>query len=302
MRTINLKSTVLPCRRFSWIPALGFALLLIGHALSSQTLEAQTPPTRMSEPQGQTQGSQTQGSQIKTFSSPAEASAALFQAVQKEDEQALEAILGAGKEVTSSGDDLDDKLEREQFSRKYQEMHRLVREPDGRTVLYIGSENWPFSVPLMSKNGAWYFDSDGGRQEIRFRRIGENEATAIQVCGEFAAATSAAGAKDTGANDTSEDPILQFAAKLVLASAANAGNKESNPFHGYYFRIVTPDSPSGAGGKGSTRDLMLVAYPAEYRQSGVMTFVVTRHGTVYESEGKRKKGKVKRESEKDETY
>src|ERR1700719_3336278 len=123
-----------------------------------------------------------QGVQPKTFSSPAEASSALFQAAQKEDEPALEAILGAGKEVTSSSDDVEDKLEREHFSQKYQEMHRLVREPDGNTVLYIGAENWPFPIPLISKNGAWHFDTSTGLQEILFRRVGENEATAIQVC------------------------------------------------------------------------------------------------------------------------
>ena len=83
------------------------------------------------------------------------------------------------KEVTSSSDDVEDKLEREQFSRKYQEMHRLVQEPDGSTLLYIGAENWPFPIPLVSKNGAWHFDSETGTQEIKFRRIGENEATAI---------------------------------------------------------------------------------------------------------------------------
>src|SRR5260370_17103963 len=94
-----------------------------------------------------------------TFSSPGEATNALFQAVQNGDEEALQRILGAGKEVTSSGDEIEDKLERERFSQKYQEMHRLVRDPDGTTVLYIGAENWPFPIPLVSKtnSGAWYF-------------------------------------------------------------------------------------------------------------------------------------------------
>ena len=84
-------------------------------------------------------------------------------------------ILGCGKDVISSNDAVEDKLEREQFIQKYREMHRLVREPEGRTVLYIGAENWPFPIPLASKSGAWYFDADAGKQEILFRRIGENE-------------------------------------------------------------------------------------------------------------------------------
>jgi len=147
-----------------------------------------------------------QSSERQTFSSAAEASNALFQAAQKEDEPSLEAILGAGKEVTSSRDEDEDKLEREQFSKKYQEMHRLVQEADGTTVLYVGAENWPFPVPLVSKNGAWYFDSDTGAQEILFRRIGENEAVAIQVCEEFAIAK-----KQQAAEPASYDPITQFA-------------------------------------------------------------------------------------------
>src|SRR5580700_2670432 len=118
----------------------------------------------------------------KTFSSPGEASNALFQAVQNSDEETLERILGAGKEVTSSSDEIEDKLERERFSQKFQEMHRLVREPDGTTVLYIGAENWPFPIPLVSKTqtktAAWYFDSDSGTLEILFRTVGENETTA----------------------------------------------------------------------------------------------------------------------------
>ena len=161
--------------------------------------------------------------QPRTFSSPGEASDALFQAAEKQDEPALEAILGAGKEVTSSSDEVEDKLEREQFSQKYQEMHRLVREPDGSTVLYIGAENWPFPIPLVSKNGAWYFDSETGTQEILFRRIGENEAVAIQVCEEFALTK-----KDQDAKPASYDPITQFAQNLVSADATNANSNGSS--------------------------------------------------------------------------
>jgi hypothetical protein len=216
----------------------------------------------------------------KTFSSPGEASNALFHAVNNEDEQALEAILGADKEVTSSSDEIEDKLERERFGQKYQEMHRLVREPDGNTVLYIGAENWPFPIPLVSKNGAWYFDSETGKQEILFRRIGENEATAIEVCEEFAMAKNAADAKAA-----SEDPITRFAESLSSASAANAGSEESNPFHGYYFRVVAQNPASGVSGPGKTRrGLKLIAYPAEYQSSGVKTFVVTQRGIVFEKD------------------
>ena len=159
MRTNNmtLKTSEKLIVRFAWgfvstvllLLLVGLLLLVMGFAGASFAQESPEP---------------------RTFSSPGEASDALFQAAQKEDEPALEAILGAGKEVTSSRDDVDDKLEREQFSQKYQEMHRLVREPDGSTVLYIGAENWPFPIPLNSKNGAWYFDSQTGLNFALYRR------------------------------------------------------------------------------------------------------------------------------------
>jgi len=218
-----------------------------------------------------------QQSEPRTFSSPGEAVKALVEAAHNEDEPALEAIVGAGKEVTSSNDEVEDKLEREQFCRKYQEMHRLVREPDGSTVLYIGAENWPFPIPLVSKNGEWYFDSDRGNREILFRRIGENEATAIAVCEQFAMAKNVDDAKTA-----SEDPITQFVQRLVSAGAASAGNKESNPFHGYYFRIVAKNSTEASGRSRTKESVTLVAYPAEYQSSGVMTFLVSRNGVVYE--------------------
>jgi len=259
MRTTNLIPETSARPRLIWMTALAVsALLTLGYARLSFG----------------------QKSEPKTFSSPGEASNALFQAVKNEDEQALEAILGAGKEVTSSSDEIEDKLEREQFGQKYQEMHRLVREPNGSTVLYIGAENWPFPIPLVSKNGAWFFDFDSGKQEIMFRRVGENEATAIEVCEEFGMAKNGAEAKAA-----SEDPITRFAESLASAPAAKAGNKESNHFNGYYFRIVAQNPASGVSGPGtSTRGLTLVAYPAEYRSSGVKTFVVTHRGTVFEKD------------------
>lgn len=225
-----------------------------------------------------------QDSQPKTFQSPAEASDALYQAAHKQDEQSLEAILGAGKEVTSSANEEEDKLEREQFCKKYREMHRLVREADGTTVLYIGAENWPFPVPLVQKNGVWHFDSKTGVEEIKFRRIGENETAAIEVCNAFATA------KKQGETSTADDGdwSSQYAQRLVAASTTNAESNDSAPFHGYYFRIVKESSApamsgyvSGAKKKGK---LVLVAYPADYRSSGVKTFVVTQDGAVYEKD------------------
>jgi DUF2950 family protein len=224
-------------------------------------------------------GSSSAQTQPKTFASPGEASSALFKAAQSADEQTLEAILGAGKEVTSSGDDEEDKLEREQFTKKYQEMHRLVREPDGSTVLYIGAENWPFPIPLISKNDAWYFNAEDGKQEMLFRRIGENETTAIAVCEEFAITERVGNPKSVGeAKAASQDPITRFAQSLVTAGTTNAD--VGSLFHGYYFRRLGDISAAGVNQKG----LVLVAFPAEYRSSGVKTFLVTKKGIVFEKD------------------
>ena len=213
----------------------------------------------------------------KTFGSAADASAALFQAVHDGDGHALEAVLGAGEELTSCGDQSMDKLERERFAQKYQEMHRLVREPDGTTVLYIGAENWPFPIPLVARKGRWSFDAPAGKREVMFRRIGADEATAIEVCRAVVDASKQDG------TTTSDDPIVRYAVNLVGAKRANGGTTDGatsgdEPFHGYRFVVLT-ESP-GTGAK--TGGLAVVAYPAEYRSSGVMTFVIDQDGVVYE--------------------
>jgi hypothetical protein len=242
--------------------------------------------------------SYAQKSTPETFASAEEASHALFVAVQSDNQQALMQILGGRKGLVSSNDEIEDKTEREQFVGKYREMHRLVREPDGATVLYVGAENWPFPVPLVLKGGAWYFDSDSGAQEILFRQVGENEATAIETCHALVRATEARGtATSTETTNASSDAgsenehVSQYAQTLVSTREAMAGSeKESGAFHGYYFRILsgTFKSRAGAKGKGSSAGRKstdaFIAYPAEYRSSGVMTFVITEDGVIYEKD------------------
>jgi hypothetical protein len=268
MHTTSLIAETSFRQRLSWIAVLSsLALLVVGYSQLSLAL--------------------TSGPE--NFSSPWKAINALFQAVRDSDEEAVERILGAGKEVTSSSDEIKDTLDRERFSEKYQEMHRLVREPDGSTVLYIGAENWPFPIPLVSKNGEWHFDSNTGMQEILFRTIGENETTAIQVCHVLAKAKQRRKTEIAGA-----DPISQYAQSLLRGGTANADNSArgtSNPssfFHGYYFRTVPENPPARTNDSdpGSRRAgaLALVAYPEDYRSSGVMTFMVTRKGIVYQKD------------------
>jgi len=250
----------LPGRALTWLVASAvLVLLLAGGARWSRAEELGT----------------------RTFSSAAEACQALFHAVRDDDAHALEAILGP--ELTSSGAESEDKLERQRFDAKYCEMHRLVREPDGTTVLYVGAENWPFPVPLVDESGRWRFDTEAGQREILLRRVGHDEATAIRVCEALGQTT-----EHHEAGATSDDPISRYAERLL--APADAGPTAEEPFQGYYFR-VTKRAGAGsattgrghAGGK-KTRGLVFVAYPVEYRSSGVMTFVVTDDRALYEKD------------------
>ena len=120
----------------------------------------------------------------KAFLKPDAAAAALYAAAKRNDEAELLVILGPdGKEIVQWSDDLTERQEqRAEFAQKYEQMHRLILEPDNTVALYVGAENWPLPIPLVGYHGAWYFDAELGRQEIRYRRIGDNETEALGVC------------------------------------------------------------------------------------------------------------------------
>jgi hypothetical protein len=198
------------------------------------------------------------------FPSAADASQNLFQAVKSNDVDAITRILGGPTELASSNEESQDKTDRELFVEKYEQMHRIGRGPDGVMTLYIGAENWPFPIPLVQKDGMWRFDPETGAMEVLYRRIGENELAAIEICHEFVSAKKATAAPGQGVNPP--------AARLL---AMPAGDSQPILFHGYYFRVLNGSQPS---------QFALIAYPAEYRSSGVMTFVVTDKNVVYEKD------------------
>src|ERR1700722_5232140 len=246
----------------------------------------------------------------KTFSSADEACHALVGALKSGDDKALLQILGPdGKEIISSGDPAEDAANRTNFVSKFMQMHRMVVEPNGTTTMYIGAENWPTPIPLVNKSGAWNFDTPAGKQEILYRRVGQNEMSAIRVCEELVAAqkeyfakqdnqyaqkfASADGKHDglywQGSGSDSESPIGP-----LVANAGSPGGSTTTiaaPFHGYYFRIVTRQGKHATGGASDyvvggkmTAGFAFVAYPAEYRNSGVMTFIVAQDGVVYQKD------------------
>jgi hypothetical protein len=198
-----------------------------------------------------------------SFTSAEEAGNALFLAVRDRDERAMTEILQEANSPVSADEELQNGLDRDRFVKKYEEMHRWVREAHGGMVLYIGAENWPFPIPLVSRNGVWRFDSDAGMHEIRYRRIGENEVTAIALCQALVAQSHPGDAADgiTAAVRSGDGPVT---------------------FHGYYFRRL-----AGSGNRFSA-----IAYPAAYRSSGVMTFIVDANGGAYQKDLGSNTGKI----------
>jgi hypothetical protein len=247
----------------------------------------------------------------KTFSSAGEASKALVSAAEANDETALLNILGKdAKDVVNSGDPVEDRNSREEFVQKYRQMHRLVTEPDGTTTLYIGAENWPTPIPLMHSGKEWYFDTAAGKKEILYRRVGKNELAVIQVCRELVDAEKEYYAQPHDGNSgnqyarklmsdpgkknglywqTSAGEAQSPMGPLVASAAAEGYSSDSGrapvPFQGYYFRVLTGQQSGSyiVNGK-MTRGFAFVAYPAEYRSTGVMTFIVDQDGVVYEKD------------------
>ena len=253
-----------------------------------------------------------------TYASPEDAGAALRAAAQSGDEQALLVIFGPdGKAILFSGDAVKDKDTLKDFVAAYDQMHRWREIKAGGEMLYVGADNFQFPIPLgKSSAGQWQFDTAAGKDEILARRIGRDELVAIAACGAVARAQEQYSSR---AHDG--DNVKQYAQKLVsdegrqnglywpvatgqppsplgefgdLAKAAgytSAGAVAPQPFEGYYFRILTRQ---GDKAKGGARDYLvngkmtggfaLLAYPAEYRDSGIMTFLIGADGVVYQKD------------------
>lgn len=253
----------------------------------------------------------------KTFPSPGEAVLALYNAAKANDTPAVLAIFGSsGNEIIHTGDQVVDDNMRTEFVKRYDQMHRVVLEPDGTATLYVGADNWPFPIPIAKNGGgSWYFDTETGKKEILYRRVGRNENDAIDIL------HSLVDAQHDYASETHDgDKTKHYATKFIsddgkqnglywktgdndppspigpqLVSAAAEGYNmqagKPQPYHGYYYRILTKQ---GAAAKGGARDYMVngqltkgfafVAYPAEYRNSGVVTFIVDQDGVVYEKD------------------
>lgn len=248
------------------------------------------------------------------LSTPA-AAKALIEAAQKDDINALESILGSdAKEVISSGDPVADNNARDTLVAKYNEMHRLAYDDRGRVILYIGADNWPFPIPIVREGDGWVFDTESGKEELLYRRIGQNELYTIDVLRDLA------DAQREYASEGRDGDVAQFAQKIqsdsgkhdglywpvaageqespigpMIADATEEGYKTGAgtpiPFHGYYYRVLTRQGKNAPGGAMDytdngkmTNGFAFLAYPAAYRASGVMTFMINQDGVMVQKD------------------
>lgn len=251
-----------------------------------------------------------------SFESPDAAVTAFVEAIRKDDVATLKQMLGPDTdELLTSGDPVADKHDRTGFLANYDAKHSLAAEGDDKVTLVTGNNDWPMPIPLVKRDGKWYFDGAAGADEIIYRRVGANELGAIDVCRGFVVAQL-----DYAAEGRDGDPAGIYALKLVsdeslhnglywptaadeppspagpfVAAAADEGYKASSgerrPYHGYYYRMLYAQGPNANGGAREyfrdgvlTQGFALVAWPADYGSSGVQTFIVNQDGVVFQKD------------------
>jgi hypothetical protein len=254
---------------------------------------------------------------FRVFASPEDAGTALLKAAQSGDQNAALAIFGPeSKEIIFSGDAVQDKAAVDKFNLAYGVMHRWRKMPDGTQVLLIGADNFPFPIPLKKTgSGQWFFDTAAGKEEILTRRIGRNELAVIEVCGAIADAQaeyfsqphdnggkgqfalkfiSDAGKQNGLYWDSPEGqpksplgPLAAFATTEGYSTKPDA----HTPFHGYFFHMLLRQGSRAPGGAKDyvvngkvVGGFALVAYPAEYGNSGVMTFIINQDGVLLQKD------------------
>jgi Protein of unknown function (DUF2950) len=248
----------------------------------------------------------------ESYSSPEQAASALADAVRSGSDKAILKVLGKdADDIVASGDEVADAETRQRFTIAYEDKHSIKAEGNRKATLIVGNDDFPFPIPLYNTKSGWEFDTKAGRQEILYRRIGRNELDTIQTCLAFVDAENEYAEKDRGQgvgvyaqrfvsssgkkdglfwrDDSDPSPLGELAAE-----ASSEGYKlegKGAPYHGYYYRILKAQGPDAPGGALSyiAADRMiggfaLIAYPAEYGNSGVMTFMVNHAGIVYQKD------------------
>lgn len=254
----------------------------------------------------------------RSFASPDEAASALAKAARADDQSALRAIFGPGHDaLLSSGDRYADREQLHRFTVAYDEKRILVTQAPGHVVLEVGVEGWPLPIPIVERDGRWLFDTKAGAEEMINRRIGRNELATIRVLLTYVEAQ-----KEFFAHTKQQTGTGQYAQRLISQPGKQdglywpaSGNAEESPFgplvaqamdegypgnisggkripyQGYYYRILTAQGPNAPGGAldylqsgRMTRGYALLAWPASYGASGVMTFQVNQDGIVFQKD------------------
>jgi hypothetical protein len=249
----------------------------------------------------------------QSFKTPEAAGDALIAAVRTGDTKAINAVLGpGGAAIASSGDAVADRNTRQEVLGAYDVKHSIAKDGNGRAFLAVGADEFPIPIPIVEKDGAWRFDVAAGREEILLRRIGRNELATIQAARAYVDAqneyadkapngvgvyarriVSTPGKKDglywPSAQGEPESPLGE-----AVAAATRQGYRvggERAPFHGYYYKVLTRQGPAAQGGAMNyvahgkmIGGFALVAYPAQYGNSGVMTFLVNHNGEVFQKD------------------
>jgi hypothetical protein len=262
----------------------------------------------------------TQGVSQMSFASPEEAVNALVSAVKAENIDALRAMLGPDSdEVLSSGDEVADKAGRALFVQEFDDRHG-IKEAGDKAILSVGKDDWPFPIPIVKEGDQWRFDTVAGKDELLNRRIGRNELNVIKVAQAYVDAQREYAARDRDGDGVSEfaqnirsehgkrdglywevgkdeepSPLGPFAAEAAKEGyeprETEGSREQSQPYHGYYYKILKGQGKDAPGGEFSyivNGNMLfgfgLVAYPAEYGSSGIMTFIVNQQGIVYEKD------------------
>jgi hypothetical protein len=268
------------------------------------------PPALSAAGQNETQ--QNPAMAQRSFDSSQEAVKALQAAAQTQDKMALHEIFGPDFDQLLTGDEAQDARNGQKFALALAQSCKPVPEGEDKITLEVGTNQWPMPIPLVKEDGKWHFDTAAGKEEIIARHIGKDELHAIGVCRAYVKAQAQYASMDAGPNGTyalkfksasgktdglywpagvnvSASPIGPVLAEAQADGYVNDTGTGPQPFHGYYFRILTRQGPDAPGGKKNYMSegmlaggFALVAYPAQWDQSGIMTFIVNQDGNVYE--------------------
>jgi hypothetical protein len=299
---------------YGHIRALGAGLLTVGALLLAGGC-ASTPSSPPAQTSAQAAGAPGQGQLL--FDSDQQAIDAMLAAVKAQDHDQVHRLLGPAWKELVSGDKVEDANAFKEFAARAAENTRLQKQDATTSILYVGHDDWPFPIPVTrTPEGKWFFDTEAGKTEILARRIGENELDAIQVCRAYVEAQ-----RDYASQDRDGSDVLKFAQRIIstpgkmdglywsvapgqepspfgrlLGTAATEGYKQTTghpreAYRGYHFRVLKRQGSSAPGGQydyivngNMVAGFALVAFPADYETSGIMTFIVSQRGKVYQKD------------------